>query len=230
MAEKKLSKIGEIKKTISGTLRFPGEDKKGFDKDFYQDVDRVKNKSCCSLPVVIVILVLIFGLLVYGMFWLKNYAHLGVRYFALEHSQNQKDLTEGFVEKTMSMQPGENLLMDFSEVEVSQYLGIADPDFPIKKAKLRIDDQAIKISGRLSDSFFALPVEFQIRPKIDNNKLTFVLDDVSASSVSMPKFVKDKINSYLDLIMRSKSLYDETLEIISANCTDQKLVIEVHKK
>ena len=102
--------------------------------------------------------------------------------------------------------------------------------FSLKKARLHIDNKGVVVNGRLSDSIFALPVEICLRPKIDQGKLIFVLDDVATRSISLPKFAKDKINAYLDLIMRSKELYDPNLEIISAYTVDKILNVEILRK
>lgn len=230
MAEKNLKKIVEIKEGIKGTLKFSGADKPSFDKDFYKDVDRIRNQSCCTLPFLIVFLVIIFGLIVYGLIYIKNYTHSGIGYLARNQSSMQSSLTDKFVDQTKNIQPGETLALEFSEVEVSQYLGISDPDFPLKKARLKIREKGIVVNGRMSDSFLALPVEICIRPKIDQGKLLLILDDIETSSVSLPKFVRDKINAYLDMIMRSRTLYDENLEIITAATLEQILRLEIHKK
>lgn len=230
MPEKNLGKIGEIKRKIEGTLKNSDTPKNTFDKDFYKDVDRIKNKGCCTLPFIIVILIIIFGLIIYGLVYFKNITHLGIDYLSQNRNSSQQDLTNSFIEKTKQINPGETMILDFSEVEVSEYLGLSDPDFPIKKSRLRITEKGIVINGRLSESFFSLPVEIYIRPKIDQNKLTFILDDIATSSISLPKIAKDKINAYLDIIMKSKNLYDSNLEIISASTADKSLKIEVHKK
>lgn len=229
--EKNLGKIGEIKKGIKEALSFSEtSNKSSFDKDFYRDIDRIKNKGCCTLPFLVVFLILVFASIIAGLFYIKNYTHLGIDFLAKNRSPYQNDLRDSFVEQTKQIKPGETLMLEFTEIEMSQYLGTADPDFPLKKARLNIDTKGIVVRGKISDSFLALPVEICLRPKIEQGKLTFVLDDIATSSISLPKFARDKFNAYLDLIMRSKELYDPNLEIITATTADKKLRLEIHRK
>lgn len=230
MAKKDLNKIGEIKQGIKEAISVSPDGKNSFDKDFYRDVDRLRNNGCCTLPFLIALLVIVFAVIIIGLIYFKNYTKLGIDYLAKSNPLNQTDLREGFIEQTKQIQPGETAVLEFTEIQISQYLGLSDPDFPIRKARLHIDNKGVVINGKLSDSFLSLPIEICLRPKIDHGKLIFVLDDVAASSISLPKFAKDKINDYLDLIMRSKELYDPNLEIISTYTADKILRVEIQRK
>lgn len=224
-------KIFKIKDGLKNSQTEGGEkvDEK-FEKDFYLDLDKIRRKNCCSLPIITIFLIIVFIAIIYGLLYIKNYAKTGISYVASSHNPNQKDLAASFIDKTGTLPSGETATLDFSDIELSQYLGIADSDFPLKNAKLSIDEQGIRLSGKTSQSIFSLPVKCVLKPKIEDNKLLFILDEIATGSISLPGRIKGDVNAYLDLIMRSKGLYDPNLEIISAATLDNILRLEVHKK
>jgi len=201
-----------------------------FDKDFYSDLDKIRRKNCCSLPTIIFFLVLTFVLIIYGLVYLKNYTKVGISYLAENKGQNQVDLTNSFIEQTSGLVSGQTATLEFTEVEIAKYLGIWDSDFPLKDSKLSIDNQGIHVSGKMSQSFFSLTLRALLQAKIENGKLIFFLDDIATGSISMPNRIKAELNDYLDLIMRSKNLYDPNLEIISVATRDKTFELVVYKK
>ena len=228
-----LSKISKIKDGIKSVLS-PSEKIKPTEqlkeKNFYNEIDRKKNSSCCSLPMVIIILIFVFAGIVYALIYVKNLTKSGIDYVIENKKTSQSSLSESFEEKTKLILPGETTTINFSEVEVSNYLGVADSDFPLKKARIEINQEGIHISGKTSENIFSLPVSATVRPKIEDQKLSFVLDEIASGSISLPSKVKDNLGSYLEMQMRSRKLYDQNLEIVSASTSEDTLTIEVTRK
>ncbi len=232
MAKKDLSKISEIKSNLKGEIVEP-ENKKGdkfSDKEFYRDLDKIKNKSCCSIPVLFIFLIAVFALLVTALILLKNYTKRGIDYVAKNQKEAESDMIDSFITDTQNMNPGETLTLDFTEVEVANYLAISDPDFPLQKARLEIEDRGIIISGSIKKSILSLPVKAVVVPKVEEGRVKLYIDDLSSGSISLPQAVKNSLNDYLDLMMRSKNLYDDTLEITGTETRENLFKIDVYKR
>lgn len=227
-----LSKISKIKDGIKGALNLSEKELQGGmkEKDFYRELDKKKNRSSCSLPMIIVLLVIIFIAIIYFLLYIKSYTKTGIDYIALNRSETQASLQADFIDKTQKIVPGGTLILEYSDVEVSSYLGIYDEDFPLKRSNLRIEERGIIVSGRTNDNWYSLPVHTVVRPKIDGGQLTFVLDELASGSISLPKSIRDNVSQYLVRLMKTRTLYDDGLEVVSAYTSDEKLIIEVSKK
>lgn len=229
--KKTLSRIGAIKQGLKNTLISDKNDqKKDFEADFYRDVDKNRNKNCCSLPIVIFLLSIIFVGILAGLYYFSKYSKQSISQIALHHNLERQDMSQSFIRDTESLASEETVILRYSDVEIGQYLGIADSDFPLKNARLQITESGIIIAGKANLGIIPLPVKAVIRPKISDNKLIFVMDEIATGSISMPKFIKDDLNNYLDIQMRSRSLSDPNIEIIRAATLQDYLEIEVHKK
>lgn len=227
-----LSKITKIKNDLKEALNITKDDGASNlkEKEFYRDLDRKKRGKGCSLSLIVVLLIIIFSSLIYLLFFIKNYTKSGIDYIALKNNAEQTNIREDFIDRTKDLDAGNSLLLEYSVVEVSSYLGVYDDDFPLKRPKINIDDRGIKVSGKTSENWFSLPVSTVVRPKIENNKLTFVLDDLASGSITLPTAVRKSVSDYLVRLMKTRELYDSNLEVVSAYTVIDKLVIEVSKK
>ncbi len=229
-----LNKIGKIKNSIKGVLDIPEDSSQSHknlkEKEFYQEIDKKSKKNSCSIFSIIVLLLIIFVLLVLLLFYIKNYTKSGIDYIVENKNISQSDIKDDFVSKTQNMQTGETILLEYSEVQVANYIGLADADFPLKRSRLEIDERGIIITGKTSDRLISLPISVVVRPKVDLGKFILILDEVASGSITLPKIVKNNINDYLSRLMKTRELYDQNLEVISAHTTSDKLFIEVFKK
>ncbi len=225
-------KISKIKDSMKDTLGNSDNKEENLlkEKEFYKEIDKTKKKNCCSLPLIIIFLIIIFVGIIILLFYIKNYTKSGISYIVDSRRQSQVTLSEDFAQKTKAINPGDTVKIDFTEVEIAYYLGIADPDFPLKRAKLKVEDSGIVVTGKTSDSILSLPVNTVIRPKIEQQKLIFVLDELATGSISVPSSVRESVNNYLIMLMKTRELYDPSLEIISASTSKGKLTLEINKK
>lgn len=234
MSENKydLSKISKIKDGIKEALNLSEKEMQGGtkEKEFYRELDKKKNRKNCSLPMIITLLLIIFILIIYFLLYIKNYTKIGIDYIAQNRSETQENLQSDFIDQTQKILPGETLILEYSDVEVSAYLGIYDDDFPLKRSSLRIEERGIIVSGRTNNNWYSLPVHTVVRPKIDGGQLTFVLDELASGSISLPKSIRDNVSQYLVRLMKTRTLYDDGLEVVSAYTSQEKLIIEVSKK
>ncbi|OQB06332.1 MAG: hypothetical protein BWY19_00324 [bacterium ADurb.Bin212] len=234
MSENKydLNKISKIKNGIKDALNLSEKEPQVNmkERDFYRELDKKKNNRNCSLPMVGLLLLIIFILIIYFLVYIKNYTKIGIDYIAQNRSETQESLQSDFIDNTKELLPGETLLLEYSEVDVSGYLGIYDEDFPLKRSSLRIEERGIIVSGRTSDNWYSLPVHTVVRPKIDGGQLTFVLDELASGAISLPKGIRDNVSQYLVRLMKTRALYDAELEVVSAYTSKEKLIIEVSKK
>ncbi len=226
------NKIVKIKDNMKNMLNISDktDENQLKEKEFYKEIDKKKNKNCCSLPLIILFLIFIFIGLIIFMFYIKNYTKSGIDLIVENRKINQVTLSDSFISKTEKIKIGETVNVDFSEIEVSNYLGVADSDFPLKRARLTIDNKGIIITGRTSDNALSLPIKTVVRPKIEQQKLIFFLDELATGAVSVPSNIKNNVNNYLLMIMKSRELYDQNLEIISASTSEGKLTLEINRK
>lgn len=225
-------KISKIKDSMKDSLSSSNDKEENLlkEKEFYKEIDKTKKKNCCSLPIIIIFLIIIFLGIIFLLFYIKNYTKSGINHIVDSRRQSQMTLFEDFTKKTEAINPGETVKIDFSEVEIANYLGIADPDFPLKRARLKVEDNGIIVTGKTNDSMFSLPINTVIRPKIEQQKLIFVLDELATGSISVPGSVRESVNNYLIMLMKTRELYDPNLEIISASTSKGKLTLEINKK
>lgn len=174
--------------------------------DFYSDLDKKAKKKGCSLPLLITFMLVVLAAIIFSLFYLKNNFELGLNYF------NKTDLAgygDGIVSKLdeeIKDIPAESpAVVTFTEDELSYFLGVDEKDFPLKKAKLNIKTSGIVISGRTRDSYISIPVSVVFKPVVKDGKFKIEIDTLQGSFVTLPKVIKDGLNSSIDDVVNKKS-------------------------
>jgi len=230
MLKKRIAK-DSVKKRSGDVSKHPVENNsEQFEQDFYSDLDTSRKKSCCSLPFIVILLFSIFVIMVVILLWLKNSTHIGLGFVADKYNQDYTLVTDSLVDKANNLASGQTSNLEFSEKEVAAYLGLSDEDFPLKNAKLSINPDGVHLSGRTSKSVFSLPVSVIIMPHLEQDKIILSVDNVSTGSISLPQRIRGSMDEYLDLIMRSRPIGNDQLDIQSVTCETQKIIVAIQKK
>lgn len=176
-------------------------------KDFYSVKEKNKERrSCCSLPMLFIVLFLIFVFLVGGLWFIKNYSKTGFEYFKktdTTQSENQSLFTR-IDDDVKNYSDGEEIKIIITEKELEGYFGVKDAAFPLKRASLKIIPEGIEITGRTNDSFFSLPISIIAKPKAENGKFKIELDTVNSGFISLPDTIKSELNVYVDEVVNKK--------------------------
>lgn len=206
--------------------------KSGFAKDFYKEIDQIKKKNCCGVWSVFVLLGIIFITLI-ALFWFtRSYLNKSSLYLKIPSSKksNTVGITGKLEDASGGLVVGESKTISFSEEELAEYLGINSPEFPLKRTSLSIDSDGIKVKGRTSDSIFSIPLTMVLKPKAEDGKLKIEVAELESGSISAPKAVRDQMNSYLSDIINKKSDPVADFEITEITTRDKYVDVAGRKK
>lgn len=174
-------------------------------KDFYNDLDEKARKKGCSLPFLYVFMFVLLVSIIFGLFYVKRNFNIGVKYFnQAEIAGNNDGLFSKVEDELANRSVGDQVSMSFSEQELAYYMGVDEADFPLKKASLNIKTTGIILSGRTRDSYFSIPVKVIFKPAIRDGKLVVEIDQMQGSFVTLPKVIKDGLNSSVDDVINKK--------------------------
>lgn len=167
--------------------------------DFYEDLDKKKFISSCSLPLIIITLVIIFLLIVWGLIWTKNNLNTNYELELPTSSYEIEDehIGDYFQDKFEGKESGEAIVTKIFEEEMAQFVGVDNPNFPLKKATLEIEERGIVIKGKTSDSILSFSVEVLVVPEIVDKKLELKISDANAGFVNLPATIKEALNDYI---------------------------------
>ncbi len=167
--------------------------------DFYEDLDKKKFISSCSLPLIIITLVIIFLLIVWGLIWTKNNLNTNYELELPTSSYEIEDehIGDYFQDKFEGKESGEAIVTKIFEEEMAQFMGVDNPNFPLKKATLEIEERGIVIRGKTSDSILSFSVEVLVVPEIVDKKLELKISDANAGFVNLPATIKEALNDYI---------------------------------
>ncbi len=186
--------------------------------DFYQDLDQKKYNSFCSLPLIIILLVIIFVGIVFGLIWMKNSYNSDYEFKLSTSSYEIEDQNIGdfFKQKFEGKNSGEIITTKIYEEEMAQYIGIENPNFPLKKSTLQIEERGVVIKGKTGDSILSFPVEVLVVPEIVDKKLEFSISDANAGFISLPSAIKEGLNDYIISSVNNKLNSMENIEYTDA--------------
>jgi hypothetical protein len=170
-------------------------------KTFYSEMDRVRIQSRSTLGIILFILFTFFTLGITLLYVTKDNPMSLSDYLSALHIYNKPDKTKN-VPKS-----GEGIIR-VDENTLKEAIKISDPSFPLKKADLSITGLGIIISGKTNDSILGLKVAVKVLPKVENEKLTFKIEEIKSSGVSVPKSIVDQISSPLNSVLNNAKIID----------------------
>jgi uncharacterized protein YpmS len=206
--------------------------KSGFAKDFYKEIDQIKKKNCCSVWSVLVLLGVIFIALI-ALFWFgRSYLNESSLYLKIPSSKKSDTvgITGKLEDASSGLVVGESTTISFSEEELEEYLGINSPEFPLKRASLKITADGINVKGRTSESIFSIPLTVVLKPKAEDGKLKIEVAELESGAISAPKAIKDQMNSYLSDIINKRSDPVADFEVTNISTRDKYVDVTGKKK
>jgi hypothetical protein len=168
---------------------------------FYSEMDRVRIKSLSTLGMILFILVTFLALGITLLYLTRINPMSITDYLGALHIYNKPHAT------TNVPKNGGNIVR-VNEDTLKSAIKISDPSFPLKKADLSITGLGIIISGKTSESILALKVEVRILPKVENEKLTFSVEEIKSSGITVPKTIVDQITPSLSSVLNNAKIVD----------------------
>lgn len=166
---------------------------------FYEELDENRFRPSCSLPFVIITLVIIFLVCLFSLIRLKN-KFVSSADFNIPSSSYEiedYDISDDIRNKFGDKNSGEVFLFDIYEDEMANYLGVDNPNFPLKNATLEIDERGLIVRGKTSEGVLSFSVEVVLVPEINEGKLEFKIKSANAGFVNMPSSLKEALNDYV---------------------------------
>lgn len=182
---------------------------------FYGEIDSLRLKSSCSLFSVVALLIIIFIILVAILIYLNTSRKISINFSGLIPNIKVLSVRESQEEEQFtSITRGNEIIINLTEKQLSQLVGVDKVNFPLKKASLRVQKDRMIVSGKTSNSILAIRVDCALLPKVEDNKITFDVKDIKSGNVSAPKYIVDQVKSKFDFSINIPPQYKIDLKEI----------------
>ncbi len=190
--------------------------------EFYKDLDKKKFNSFCSLPLVIITLIIIFLLVVFGLWTLKKQIFTDRNLdnnLSSSYQIEDKNIADFISQKIVDKEVGEKVVISIYEEELAELIEIDNVNFPLKNATLNIEERGVIIKGKTSDSILSFSVEVLFEPYINDQKqMALKVMKANAGFVNLPNSLKEKLNQYIDNSINKEIEKIDNLEFDSVKC------------
>lgn len=196
------------------------------DDKFYRELDEKKShKSCCTCQtfvILFIILFLILGGITFFIYW--QITHGGV--FAKKPNIS---LTKISQDKLTNIKPNKsgNIKIVLTSDDLTNLIseGYSSEKVILKDTYVSINKNNIVIYGTLVRPLSS-KVSLEVTPKVEDKKISFLINKVTAGKMSIPLFLVPQIsNSFSEMLnMKFNSLY-EKYEITQINLNENKMEI-----
>ncbi|MFA4995673.1 MAG: hypothetical protein WC536_00845 [Patescibacteria group bacterium] len=167
--------------------------------------DNAESKTKKAFLIVIGILLLIFVLLLCGVFYIKNKVKLTDNFKEISSSSLEENIS-----KQLDDQKGESTIsISITEEDLFSVLNANSEGFPLKNPSVKITSDKIILSGKTSDSPLSFKLDIGMVPHVENNKVVFDIKEIKTAGVSAPKVVTDKVNKSLSDYLNQVNLNDD---------------------
>ncbi len=167
--------------------------------------EEAEGKTRHPLLWVIVTLLIIFVLMLFGVFYLKS----KIKMPSFPSRNNSLSLQEN-ISKQLEGQTGESIVsIRISENELSSILNANSEEFTLKKPSVKITPEKIILSGKTSNSPLSFKVDVGIIPKVADGKVLFEIKEIKTGGVSAPKVVTDEVNKNLSSYLSQFNINDD---------------------
>jgi len=201
--------------------------KSNFSKDFYSDLDKKRRGGCCTLWSIAIFLIIVFALIVVGVWFLKNKVIDDFSY--VKKSTSEISSSSGVVgkleEESKDTELGESITVSFSEDDLAAFFGIYNDEFPLKNANLNSKPEGIEIIGKTKNTVISLPVTVLLVPYIEEAQFQIRVESISSGVISLPKSARDAISNYMNDIIAKKSFTVSHLELVGVSTREDYLDI-----
>lgn len=145
-------------------------------------------KSSCALWSIFLFLILFLALIIGSLFYLKT------KKFSFNTKKTNQNVNSIVVPKTSI---GEEVTLKLTEDQIQNAINADDANFPLKKAKVKVNTDKIVLSGKTSNNFWGVSVEVGLVPKVESGKVVFDITEIKSAGVTAPKSISDLINNNL---------------------------------
>lgn len=158
-----------------------------------------RTKKTTSVVAVFVFVGIIFLILCGGLFYLRYSADSPLFHFYVPTPDVAS--VSDTLQKQLDVKTDPSVELKITENQISSAVCLTCDSFPLKKAELVVRPDGISITGKTSTYFWGINVEVTIKPKIENEKVTFDLTDIKAAGVTAPPKIADSISSQLKSLL-----------------------------
>jgi len=187
-------------------------------------------KQTVTVRMVFIFLSVILAMFILFLFYLRysNFSPLAGYYTKKEQSKIPT-LSSYLTIKLGNHLSGETVQLKIIDTQLAEVVGISNPTFPLKKAKLSIDDTGVHVSGKTSNSIFGLNTEVLLEPRAQNGKLVFSIKEIKAGGVTAPSKIVYAISPLISSAFEKVMPVNYNLDVTAARTIPQYLVVDVEK-
>jgi|GEM_PF-1542249 len=161
-----------------------------------------------------------------GIFWAKKSLNAN----DLSFWKSEKGITLDTLLKRGTLENSPTVSININEQELAGLLRVGTDEFPLKKSKLSISENNIKISGKTGLALFSMGVDFYFKPKVAEDKLVFSLDKVETGGVPAPQKITSVISPKIeDIFLKQLPINDQT-KVTATRLGNGFMVVEGTKK
>lgn len=172
-------------------------------------------KSSCAIWSIFLALFIILLLIIGSLFYLKTKKFsLIVPKVNLNTNTSQHDFMSD-----------EEVTIKLTEAQIQNSINADDANFPLKKAKIKVNSDKILLSGKTSNSFWGVSVEVGIVPKVESGKVQFDITEIKSAGVTAPKSISDLVNKNLSQYLDGLSSSVGNIEVSKVELNDGYVMV-----
>ena len=177
-------------------------------------------KSSCALWSIFLLLFIILFTIVVSLFVLKT------KKFSFDTPKVNLNINST---QKVSL-PGEETTLKLTEAEIQSAINANDANFPLKKAKVKVNADKIILSGKTSNAFWGLLVEVGIVPKVESGKVKFSITEIKSAGVTAPKSVSEMVNKNISQYLDGLSSSFGEIEVSAVELSSGYLTVTGRQK
>ena len=203
----------------------PSDNKQELSHDLFEDMQKNVDKRY-KRDFVLVILLLTFVVSVPVILFLtfKN-ANFDPNKLFMFKNKIEFNLRDFANNQIKAKAVGESVSIRITDKELGETLKINTPDFPLKKAVIKVSPDKIILSGRSGKSILSLKVDVTLMPKIEYDKITLEIASIDSLGVVAPKQIVDLVKPALASKLSSVYEIPANLQITEVKQNDGNLLL-----
>lgn len=208
--------------------KFEGSEK----EDFYRDLDKkTSHKSCCTcqtLALLFTVLLLILSGFIFFVYWQVS------RGGAINLDFAGKIPTSNFENKISSSNPdlkGQyNIAITEDVLNDILNNGLSIQDFIVKNTTVSINPNSVLIYGQLV-SPFSSKIVLTATPKVEDSKIHFSVDKITAGNLNLPAIFNKKVENSLNELFDKKMIkFYQKADVVETNLGENEIIIKGNAK
>ena len=194
----------------------------------YQEIIRINRERAHKkgLAYVFCFFIVLALCLFFLIFWVKN----NLITSSLSFWKNSEDLSFDTLLKRGTLENSPTISININEQELTGLLGVGTDQFPLKKSKLAITEESIKISGRTGLTLLSMGLDFYFNPKVSDDKLIFSLEKVNTAGVPAPQKITASLSPKIEEIFLKQLPLNDQIRVTGTRLGNGFMVVEGTKK